>query len=130
VDHLEKLERLLGFALQCLDDAAGEVRSSPELDTHICLKHVGAAIVSAWEIREIVHSVRPSLRPDFVASYAANREEFERYDEVVVSALRAELSGNQAQAVKFWKQLLSEGVPSHFRTQAQAGMYRSSVSSA
>lgn len=124
MDHLEKLERLLGFSLQCLDDAAGEVRASPELDTDTCLKHVGSAIVAAWELRDKVHAARPSLRPDFVSHYAASRDEYERFDQLAENALSAERNGENDQATKLWSELSAESVPSHFRIQAQAGMWR------
>ena len=127
MDHLEKLEWLLGFALQCLDDAAGEVRDASELDTQACLKHIGAAIVSAWDLRDKVHSIRPSLRPDFVAHHAACREEYERYDQIVGDALISERNGDSDNAAALWAELLSDSVPSHFRVQAQAGMYRASA---
>jgi hypothetical protein len=61
----EHFDLLLGEALECLNEAAGEIKVlSPSFEKN-ALKRIGRSICELWEARDDFYKIWPDLRRDF-----------------------------------------------------------------
>lgn len=121
---LDSLEHLLAEALHCLNESAGLVREIEELETKSNLKLLGSAINSAWELRDIVHKLRPDLKPPFVVEYEENKIRYEQLSEISKKARAAEMSKDMDLASKLFQELRQAAKDGYFCILAEAGLYR------
>lgn len=120
----DSLEGLLAEALQCLDNAARDIRSISELDTNSGLKKLGRAIMEIWELREQLHSIRPDLKPNFVVEYAQNPMRYDALSEISKIAHEYEESGDYKNAKVKFNELCSSAISGYFCMVGEAGLYR------
>ncbi len=120
----EKLDILLGEALERLDAAAGLVRAIPGLDDTTNLRDLGRAIWHSWEVRERLYRQWPRLRPDFVAESQADPQRYERMQELVARAIAAEEVGSLEAAEAAFQELRATSSYGYFKLQAEAGLFR------
>jgi len=121
---LEHLDLLLGEALECMDEAAGEVREIIAVNQKDCLRRLGRAIAELWEIREEIYGVRPDLKRDFAEEYEQDKERYEKLQQQHKRAAVAEKQGELELARKLYQELLDTSGFGFFRLVAEAGLYR------
>ena len=73
----EHLDLLLGQALECMDEAAGEIKSLSIFNKKDLLKHIGRSIVELWEVRDAIYEIRPEVKRDFVTEYSNDKQRYE-----------------------------------------------------
>jgi len=121
---VESLEALLAESLQCLDDAAGELRQLSELDLDRNLRRLGKSIIEVWAFREEIHKLRPDLKPSFVTEYEADRTRYDRLQDLSREADRFELNGDLARASEAFQSLRVIAKRGYFAMVAEAGLFR------
>ncbi len=85
----EHLDLLLGEALECIDEAAREVRELGlhDPDGEKALFYMGNAIGQLWGIRdEILHKLKPELKRDFVREIEQDERRWEDLNEINLKA--------------------------------------------
>ncbi len=122
--NLESLEALLAEALQCLDESAGLIRAIPQLNVDQNLRRVGHAIHSVWDIQDEIYTLRPDLKPSFVAEYEQDSKRYEKLSELANRAHALEAAGNLSEARALFNSLCIAAVSGHFRIVGEAGLYR------
>ena len=73
----EHLDLLLGQALECIDEASGEIKGLSILKQKDLLKHLGHSIVEIWEVRNAIYEIKPEIRRDFVTEYSNDPQRYE-----------------------------------------------------
>lgn len=124
---LEHLDLLLGEALECIVDAAHEVRelALSEPDSEKALLYIGNAVGQLWGIRdEILYKLKPALKRDFLIEIEQDEKRWEELDEIHSKARTAESSGEIDEAMSLFSELLTTSRFGFFRLLAEAGLYR------
>ena len=120
----EHLDLLLGQALECMDEAAGEIKALSVINQKDWLKHIGHSIVELWELRDAIYEIKPDLKRDFVIEYSNDKQRYEDLNLIQQSAAKAEDSDDYASAINHYKDLLEKSKVSFFKLIAEAGLYR------
>ena len=123
----EHLDLLLGEALECMVDAAREVRELGlhDSDREKALFYMGNAIGQLWGIRdEILYRLKPELKRDFVREIEQDEKRWEDLNEINLKASDAELDGQIEEATKLFNKLLEDSRYGYFQLLAEAGLYR------
>jgi hypothetical protein len=123
----EHLDLLLGQALECMDEAAGEIKALSPFNQKDLLNRIGRSIVELWEVRTSVYEMKPEIKRDFVAEYSNDKLRYEKLSDIHAEAVKAEEQGDQSLAVRYYSELLSISKYGYFKLLAEAGLYRSSV---
>jgi len=124
MSKLEKLDRVIGEALEQLMVAASTVKECNELDESLSLRLIGDATVTLWDFRDIIYSLEPELKPDFVKEFDNNKDSYEKQAELHRIAKGKEARGDKEAAILHYQQLLESATINHFKTLAEAGLYR------
>lgn len=125
---LEHLDLLLGEALECIVQAADEVRDIDIDNRKEILMRLGTATSELWGIREILYKINSSLKRDFVREFEHDKERFENLNELQINAYKAEKNGDLDYAMSIYQKLLKISRFGYFRLLAEAGLYRVSIS--
>ena len=121
----EHLDLLLGQALECMDEAAGEVKALSVINQKEWLKHIGRSIVELWELRDAIYEKKPELKRDFVTEFSNDKQRYEDLHIIYRKAAEAEDSGDFDTAINHYKELLETSKFGFFKLIAEAGLYRS-----
>lgn len=121
----EHLDLLLGQALECMDEAAGEIKALSIINQKDMLKHIGRSIVELWEARDAVYELRPDIKRDFVTEYSNDKQRYEDLNLIQRKAAKAEEDGDFESAITIYSELLSKSKYGFFQFLAEAGLYRS-----
>ena len=127
METYEHLDLLLGQALECMDDAAGEIKSLSTFNQKELLKCIGRSIAELWKVRDAIYEIKPEIKRDFVTEYSEDRQRFETLNALQRKAVKAEKSGDYESATKHYNDLLSISQYGFFKLIAEAGLYRSKV---
>ena len=120
----EHFDLLLGEALECLNEAAGEIKAlSPSFGKN-ALKRIGRSICELWEARDDLYKIWPDLRRDFVKEYSEDQLRYENLSKILNAATNAEMEGDTYSATKHFKELLQVSCFGFFKLLAEAGLYR------
>lgn len=120
----EHLDLLLGQALECMDEAAGEIRALSIFNQKEMLKHIGRAIVELWESRDAIYEIRPDIKRDFVTEYSTDKQRYEDLNLIQMEASQAERDCNFELAKIKYEKLLDESGYGFFKLIAESGLYR------
>ena len=120
----EHLDLLLGQSLECLEEAASEIRALSLVNQKEMLKHIGRSIVELWEVRDVVYEMRPDIKRDFAKEYSNDQQRFEGLNVIQRKAAEAERAGDYDLAIDIYKDLLSKSKYGFFQLHAEAGLYR------
>ena len=121
----EHLDLLLGQALECMDEAAGEIKELSLLKQKEMLKHIGRSMAELWEVRDAIYGIKPDVKRDFVKEYSDDKQRYEDLNAIQRKAGQAERSGNYNLAIGVYNDLLSKSEYGFFKLLAEAGLYRS-----
>ena len=121
----EHLDLLLGQALECMDDAAGEIKELSLLQQKELLKQLGHGIVEIWEVREAIYKIKPEIKRDFVTEYSNDRQRYEDLQQIHIKAIQAEKTEKYEEAINIYNELLTKSEYGFFQLIAEAGLYRS-----
>jgi hypothetical protein len=121
---LNHIDMLLGESLECIDEAAGEIRDIDFPDQRETLKQLGRTICELWEVRERIYKIRPDLKRDLVIEYEKDKQRFEELDDLKNRALGAEKNSATEEARGLYQTLLATSRFGYFRLLAEAGLYR------
>jgi hypothetical protein len=121
----EHLDLLLGQALECLDDAAGEVKTLSIYNRKDLLKHIGRSIVELWEVRDAIYNIKPDIKRDFVTEYSDDKQRYENLSELHKEAVNSEEAGDYESAINLYNELLLKSKYGFFKLLAESGLYRS-----
>ena len=123
----EHLDLLLGQALECMDDAADEIRALCIFSQKDLLKHIGDSIAELWEVREAIYEIKPEIKRDFVAEYSNDRQRYEDLQMIHKKATEAEENGDYDTAIRNYEELLLKSKYGFFKLIAEAGLYRTMI---
>ena len=129
MDKLEHIDLLLGESLECMVEAASELRSIEETDHDKKRRRIGRAIVELWEVRDAIYKNRPDLKRDFVKEQQEDKQRFDELNNLFHKALSFEQDKNNEPAVQLFKELLERSKAGYFTLLAEAGLYRLSQKS-
>ncbi len=73
----EHLDLLLGQALECMEEAANEIRALSLLKQKEMIKHIGRSIVELWEVRDVIYEIKPDIKRDFANEFSNDKQRFE-----------------------------------------------------
>ena len=121
----EHLDLLLGQALECIEEAASEIRELSLVKQKEMLKHIGRSMVELWEVRDPIYEIRPDIKRDFAKEYSKDQQRFEDLNLIQRKAAEAEKSGDYELAINIYNDLLSKSKYGFFKLLAEAGLYRS-----
>ena len=121
----EHLDLLLGQALECIEEAASEIRELSLVKQKEMLKHIGRSIVELWEVRDLIYEIRPDIKRDFAKEYSKDQQRFEDLNLIQRKAAEAEKGGDYELAINIYNDLLSKSKYGFFKLLAEAGLYRS-----
>ena len=121
----EHLDLLLGQALECMDEAAGEIKTLSVINQKEWLKHIGRSIVELWEVRDAIYEIKPEIRRDFVTEYSNDKQRYEDLNLLHREAAKSEDAGDYVSAINHYKKLLEKSKFGFFKLIAEAGLYRS-----
>jgi hypothetical protein len=121
---LEHLDLLLGQALECVDEAAHEVRELGIPEREEILRYIGSVVGQLWGVREILYKIKPELKRDFVKEIEQNKTRWEELHEIALKAGAAEGNGKINDAMNLFNELLTTSRFGYFRLIAEAGLYR------
>ena len=121
---LDKIDKVLGDALERISIAAHEIRECDELDSDSNLRLIGETTIKLWDIREKIYGIRPDLKPDFVVEIVENKDSYDKQSSLYTLAEEKEEEGNLQAAKELYTQLLKLSTIRHFERIAQAGLYR------
>jgi hypothetical protein len=72
----EHLDLLLGQALECMDEAAGEIKALSPFNRKDLFNRIGSSIVELWEVRTSIYEMKPEIKRDFVAEYSNDKQRY------------------------------------------------------
>lgn len=121
----EHLDLLLGQALECMDEAAGEIKALSIINQKEMLRHIGRSIVELWEARDAVYELRPDIKRDFVTESSNDEQRYEDLNLIHRKAAQAEEDEDFETAINIYSELLSKSKYGFFQLLAEAGLYRS-----
>ena len=122
------LDLLLGQALECIDEAAGEIKALSVISQKEWLKHIGRSIVELWEVRDAIYEIKPDIKRDFVTKYSNDKQRYEDLSLIHKEAANAEDAGDYVSAINLYNELLEKSKFGYFKLIAEAGLYRSANS--
>ena len=73
----EHLDLLLGQALECMDEAAGEIRDLSIYNQKELLNKIGLSIYELWEVRNMIYEIKPQLKRDFIRELEQDKTRYE-----------------------------------------------------
>ena len=73
----EHLDLLLGKALECMDEATGEIRGLSLLKQKELIKKLGRTIVEVWEVCNAIYEIKPEIKKGFITEYSNDRQRYE-----------------------------------------------------
>jgi hypothetical protein len=120
----EHFDLLIGEALECINEAAGEIKALSAPFREEALKRIGRSICELWEVRDVLYKQRPDLRRDFVKEYSDDKQRYENLSAIHEKALIAEDKSDTASATNYYNELLQVSKFGYFRLLAEAGLYR------
>jgi hypothetical protein len=118
------LDALIGQALECLNQAAAEIRDLPFEPATDNVRKIGEATYQLWELRQQLYREHPEAKRDFVVESELNEARFEHLSELLAEASAAETDGRREAAIALFSQLRSESQFGFFQRCAEAGLYR------
>jgi hypothetical protein len=118
------LDMLLGQTLECLNEAAGQVRELELEPVKDNLMYIGRAIEEVWGLRERLYAMHPEVKRDFVQESEADPTRFEALTQVLTRASEDEAAGRLDAAADGYRRLLGEAQFGFFRRCAEAGLFR------
>ena len=121
----EHLDLLLGQALECIEEAASEIRELSLVKQKEMLKHIGRSIVELWEVRDHIYDIRPDIERDFSKEYSKDQQRFEDLNLIQRKAAEAEKGGDYELAINIYNDLLLKSKYGFFKLLSEAGLYRS-----
>lgn len=121
----EHIVLLLGQALECMEEAASEIRELSLVKQDEMLKHIGRSIVELWEVRDVIYDIRPDIKRDFAKEYSNDQQRFEDLNVIQRKAAEAERAGDYDLSLNIYNDLLSKSKYGYFQLLAEAGLYRS-----
>jgi len=124
MSKLDKLDKVLGEALEQLVVAAQTLSECDDIDDKQYLTNIGGAVAKIWDIRDSIYQNHPNLKPDFVSESDENQISFEKQDKLSREAEEYELNGDFIAATDSYKQLLACSTIGHFKRIAEAGLFR------
>jgi len=120
----QHLDALIGQALECASEAAGEVRALGLSPVDDYLKLIGAVTVNFWDLREKLYDAHPEVKRDFVKEYEVDEKRFNALTALNNQASLAESAGRIEDAAAGFQQLLDKSAFGFFKLCAEAGLYR------
>jgi hypothetical protein len=121
----EHLDLLLGQALECIDDAASEIKELSIFNQKDLLKHIGRSILELWEIRDAIYEIKPDIKRDFVTEYSKDKQRYEDLSDLHRKAIKSEEAGDYESAISLYNELLSKSKYGFFKLLAESGLFRS-----
>lgn len=127
---VDELDFLLGEALGNIMRACGQVTTLDLQKSGKHLSHMGKAIYELWEVREVLHSMRPDIEPAYIREMDSDPVRYEELKQLREKAGSAEENGEAGSAHVLYAELLSRSRQGWFRMLAEAGLYRTSAEGA
>lgn len=124
MDKYEHVDLLLGQALECMVEAAGELKSIKKTNHFNETKDIGTAIGYLWKVRDEIYRIKPEIKRDFVEENQENKQRYEALDTIFNKARMYEHQGDKKAATMHFKELLEKSECGYFTLLAQAGLYR------
>ena len=121
----EHIDLLLGQALECIENAASEIKELSLSKQEEMLKHMGRSIVELWEVRDVIYDIRPDIKRDFAKEFSNDKQRFEDLNVIQKRAAEAERSGDYDLSINIYNDILSKSKYGYFQLIAEAGLYRS-----
>ena len=121
----EHLDLLLGQALECMDEAAGEVKTLSIYNQKDLLKHIGRSIAELWEVRDAIYEIKPDIKRDFVTEYSNDKQRYKGLSDLHRKAIKSEDAGDYESAINLYNELLLKSKYGFFKLLAESGLYRS-----
>jgi len=112
---LESLEMLLGAACSLLNQAAAEQKELAFEPAKENLKRIGLALHNSWEVRGLIHKVRPDLKPAFVLAHEENPSAYEQFNKTLGEAVKHEQAGSFELAIAVYSRLAKTSPIPYFR---------------
>lgn len=124
MDKLEHIDLLLGESLECMVEAASELKSIEESDHNNKVRRIGRAIIELWEVRDAIYKTRPDLKRDFVKERQEDKQRFEELNDLFHKAISCEQNNDKESAVELFIELLEKSKAGYFTLLAESGLYR------
>lgn len=124
MENSRTIDALLGEALECLSDAAREIKHADTKTPEENLIDIGRAIAQVWQVRERMYGINPELKPDFLRAIESDKTGYDELSKLLEQAHEAEKADALASAVDLFKLILEKSRFGHFDRCAQAGLYR------
>jgi hypothetical protein len=118
------LDALIGQALECIDEAAREIRELPLEPTNVHVRKIGNAVLELWELRDALYKVHPEIKRDLVVESEMDEARFEALSSLHAEALAAESAGRVREAAATFERLQTDASFGFFKLCAEAGLYR------
>ena len=128
MDKLERIDLLLGEALECMVEAAGELKTVENINQKKKTLRIGRAICELWEVRDEIYKIKPEIKRDFVKEQEEDKQRYDELDKIFHEAWSAENKADKKSAITYYKELLQKSKSGYFTLLAQAGLYRLSKS--
>jgi hypothetical protein len=117
--EIEKLEKLLAKACGALSEAASDVSMLPEDSRGRVKRSIADALVRAWDARDVIHAIRPELKPEYAVQAENDPEAHQAYCTAVAAALQLASSGSQARASAVMREFASTTSSAYFANLAE-----------
>ena len=124
MDNFEHIDLLIGEALECMVEAAGELREMSIEDNKNRTLRIGRAISELWEVRSEIYQIKPEIKRDFFKEYEKDKQRYDYLDDIRKKAFSAENDDDKDEALLQFRKLLGESKSGYFTLLAQAGLYR------
>ena len=121
----EHLDLLLCQALECMDEATGEIRGLSLLKQKELIKKLGRTIVEVWEVCNAIYEIKPEIKKGFITEYSNDRQRYEDLHQIHINAEEAEETEKYEEAINLYNELLTSSEYGFFKLVAEAGLYRS-----
>ena len=121
---LEHFDLLIGEALECLIEAASEIKNIEIVEKKKILMKIGDIIANMWSVREILYDLNSNLKRDFVLEREQNKRRYEDLNDLFYEAHKMEIEGKGNDAIILYHKLYQVSKYGYFRLLAEAGLYR------
>ena len=124
MDKFRHIDLLIGESLECMVEAASELKIVESTDHDKKRMRIGRAICELWEVRDSIYKVRPDLKRDFVREREENKQRYDELDVIHQKALDSEHNGDKESAINHYEELLEKSEAGYFTLLAEAGLFQ------
>ena len=112
---LDELELFLGATCSLLNEAAGIAKELPFSSEQKVVRKIADALMQAWDVRDLIFTMRPDLKPDFVRAHEENPEEGKRFADTSVRADALGYEGSVAAAATEYESFAASCEEGYYR---------------